>query len=180
MSGRSSLEAGDRARDVRGAAVEQIVAIDHREDDVLQLEPRDGPGHVLRLAAVDGAARVAGGDGAEAAAARADVAEEHDGRRPLGPALADVRAARLLAHGVEIEGAEGGLEPVVPLAARGAHLEPGGLGGEARGGGRRRGHGSLTLGTRREGVNRSGDPLIRRHAARPERTNRKDGRSEGV
>src|ERR1044072_1983817 len=42
-------------------------------------------------------------DGAEAAVARADVAADHEGRRPVRPALEDVRAARLLADGVEVQ-----------------------------------------------------------------------------
>ena len=96
--------------DVLGAAVEEVVAVDHRHDDVLELEPRDGARDVLGLAHVDGAARIAGGDRAEAAAARAHVAEEHHRRGALAPALADVGAARLFADRVEIELAERLLE----------------------------------------------------------------------
>ena len=132
------LQADDGSRDVRRAPVEEVVAIDHREDDVLKPQLGDGPRHVLGLAPVDRAARVARGHGAEAAAAGADVAEEHQRGGPLGPALADVGAARLLADRVEVERAEGLLEVRVGLAAGGAHLEPGGLGGEARGRGGRR------------------------------------------
>src|SRR5215212_4927969 len=51
--------------------------------------------------------RLAGENGAEAAGAGADVAQDHEGRGAVVPALADVRAARLLADGVEVEAAHG-------------------------------------------------------------------------
>ena len=91
---------------------------------VLESSLRDGARDVLGLAHVDRAARVARGHGAEAAAARADVAEEHHGRRALAPALADVRAARLLADRVEVELAERLLEQVERAPRRRADLEP--------------------------------------------------------
>jgi cytochrome c oxidase assembly protein subunit 15 len=99
---------------------------------VLQGHRADRAPDVLGLARVVRAARVAGGHRAEAAAARAGVAEQHDRRGPLRPALADVRAARLFADGVEIEPAEGALDVVVRRAAGGAHLEPCGLRRKAR------------------------------------------------
>src|SRR3981081_2999867 len=68
-----------RAADVVGAAVEEVVAVDHGHDHVLEIEPGDGARHVLRLAHVDGAARIARGHRAEAAAPGAHVAEEHHG-----------------------------------------------------------------------------------------------------
>src|SRR6185369_15899942 len=73
------------------------------------------------------AAGIAGGDGAEAAAAGAGVAQQHHGGGALAPALAHVGTARLLADRVEVEGAERLLEVVVRVAAGRAHLEPLGL-----------------------------------------------------
>src|SRR5690606_39032738 len=66
-------------------------------------------------------------DGAEATAARALVAEHHERHRRVraAPALADVRATRLLADGVEVEPARQVEEPCVSFAARSADLEPG-------------------------------------------------------
>ena len=125
------VESRDRLGDVTGAAVEEVVAVDHGEDHVLQLHLGDGAGHVLRLAHVDGAARIAGGDGAEAAAAGADVPQEHDRGGALAPALAHVGATRLLADRVQVERAEGLLQLRVAGATGGAHLQPGRLGGEA-------------------------------------------------
>src|SRR5262249_13191364 len=56
-----------------------------------------------------------------------DVAEDHEcGGAPL-PALADVRAVRLLADGVEVVRLDGLLEPAVGGAARRRDLEPRGL-----------------------------------------------------
>ena len=118
------LQAPHGPRDVLGAAVEQVVAVDHRHDDVLQRQLRERPRHVLGLAHVDRAARVAGGDRAEAAPARARVAEEHHGRGALAPALAHVRAAGFLADRVQVEAAERGLELGVALAPGRADLEP--------------------------------------------------------
>src|SRR5439155_1196231 len=57
-------------------------------------------GYAERLAGVDGE-RTAMRHGAEAAVPRARVAEQHEGGGLVSPALADVRAARLLADGVK-------------------------------------------------------------------------------
>ncbi len=116
--GAELVEPLDGAADVLGAAVEEIVAVDHGHHDVLEVEASDGAGDVLRLADVDGAARIAGGHRAEAAAAGADVAEEHHRRGAFAPALADVGAAGLFADRVEIELAEGLLEVMVGVAPR--------------------------------------------------------------
>ena len=63
---------------------------------------RDRLGYAPRLVGVDARGRLAGGHRAEAAAAGADVAEDHEGRGAvLAPALVDVGAPRLFADGVE-------------------------------------------------------------------------------
>src|SRR2546430_8986660 len=61
---------------------------------------------------------------AEAAAARAGVAEDHEGGGAAVPALADVRAGRLLADGVELVAVDQALELHEARAARRADLEP--------------------------------------------------------
>ena len=61
-------------------------------------------------------------DGAEAAVARADVAADHEGGGAVGPALEDVRAARLLADRVQVQLLDQ-LEDVV-LVRRVADVEP--------------------------------------------------------
>ena len=68
--------------------------------------------------------RLARLDVAEAAAAGARVAEDHERRRAALPALADVRARRLLADRVEVLGLDQPLELAVLRAAGRRHLEP--------------------------------------------------------
>ena len=63
-------------------------------------------------------------DGAVGAVPRADVAEDHEGRGAVLPALADVRAVRFLADRVEVELAHQLLEPEVLRPAGSANLEP--------------------------------------------------------
>src|SRR5205085_8069382 len=55
------------------------------------------------------------------------VAEDQERRLALLPALVDVRAARLLADGVEVEAAHDALEVAVVRARLGLHLQPGRL-----------------------------------------------------
>ena len=87
---------------MRRAAVGDVVAIDRGDDDVLQAERADGVGDARRLVEVE-RRRPPVRHGAIAARARADVAENHEGGGAVVPALADVRAARLLAHRVQAE-----------------------------------------------------------------------------
>ena len=79
----------------------QVVAGDAGDDDVLEPEGADRLGDPSRFVLV-----VPGGPaglhGAEAARPGARVAEDHDRRGALVPALPDVRAAGLLAHRVEV------------------------------------------------------------------------------
>ena len=82
-----------------GATVGQIVAIHGGQHDVLELHQLDAAGGVLRLVRIQPTMRIAGIDRAEAAGSRADRAHEHDGGRAGIPALTDVRALCLLAHG---------------------------------------------------------------------------------
>ena len=112
----------DHGEDAR-AADEVVVAIDAGDDGVLQAERGDGFGDAARLVEVDGLG-AALGDGAKAAAARAQVAEHHEGGRLVVPALADVGALGALAHGVQAERTGQPLEVVVVLAHGGAGFEP--------------------------------------------------------
>src|SRR5258708_39829702 len=83
------------------ATVPKVVAVDTRDHDVAKFERRDRPGEIDRLFAIE-RQRAAVADVAERAAARADIAHDHEGRRAFAEALADVRARRLLAHGVQV------------------------------------------------------------------------------
>ena len=85
----------DAVDEVAGAAVAQVVAVDAGDDHVLELQRRDRPRQVLRLAGVQrvGAAVA---DVAERAAARALVAHDHERGGALAEAFADIRARWLL------------------------------------------------------------------------------------
>lgn len=84
------------------AAVFAVVAIDAGDDGVLEAEGSDGFGDAAGLIEIDGE----GGsflNGAETAAAGADVAEDHEGGGAVVPAFADVGAGGGFANGVELE-----------------------------------------------------------------------------
>ena len=84
------------------AAVGQVVAVDRGDDDMLEAELGRGDRDMLGLERID-RARHPRLDVAEGAGAGAGVAEDHHRGVLLGPALADVRAGRFLAHGGEVE-----------------------------------------------------------------------------
>ena len=91
------------------AAVLQVVAIDRRDDDVRKLQRRNRPRQVERLIGVERiGASVA--DIAKRAAPRALVAHDHEGCSTFAETLADVRARRFLAHGVQIVLAQDALD----------------------------------------------------------------------
>src|ERR1700731_1589390 len=68
-----------------------------------------------RLVPVDVAPALAALHRAERTGAGADVAEDHERRGSMPPALGDVRAASLLAHGVEVLAAHDPLDLRVPV-----------------------------------------------------------------
>ena len=78
----------------------------------------------MRVVQVEDAVRVPGGDRAEPAASGARVPHEHDRGGAPAPALPHVRTVGLLAHGVEVEGAEELLEADVVLPRGRADPEP--------------------------------------------------------
>src|SRR5262249_33304330 len=105
----------------------EVVAVDAGDDDVGEPERRDGLGEVLGLLRIGGQ-RPAVGDVAERAAPRAQVAEDHEGRRAFAEALADVGTGGFLAHRVQILLAQDPLDLVEARAlGRGPHADPLGL-----------------------------------------------------
>ena len=120
-AGRETPERPHRRREGARPAVGQVVTVHRRDDDVLEAELAHGAPHALRLLAVlpDG---LAVRDRAVAAVPRADVAQDHEGRGRIFPALADVRAVRLFADRVEVPLAHEPLEPNVVRPAGRAHL----------------------------------------------------------
>ena len=95
------LDRADAIGVMARAAVGQVVAIDGRQHDVAKAHELDGARRVRDFVGIEPAARIARVDGAELARARADLAHQHDRRRAVVPALADVRADRFLADGRE-------------------------------------------------------------------------------
>ena len=87
---------------------------------------RDRPGEVRRFLGVE-RQRPAVADVAERAAARADVAHDHERRRALAEAFADVRARGFLAHRVQVVLAQNLLDFVEARRRRRTHADPVGL-----------------------------------------------------
>src|SRR5688572_9439275 len=82
-------------------AVAQVVAIDARDDDVLEPERRDRLREVQRLLRIR-RQRPAVRNVAKRAAPRAEVSQDHESGRAFAEALADVGARRFLADGVQL------------------------------------------------------------------------------
>ena len=80
----------------------EVVAIDRRDDDVRELHRVNRARDIGRLVRIRRLRRAVH-DVAVAARARARVAEDHERRGAMMPALADVRAVRFLADRVQAE-----------------------------------------------------------------------------
>src|SRR2546427_2886748 len=113
-----------RLREVGRAAIRKVVAIDGCQDDVGQVHFGEGDGHFRRFVEVEGSMRVARFHGAKMAPAGAGVPHEHDRRRPSAPTLPDIGAMGLLAHGVQVQGAEEALQMTIVLAGWRSDPEP--------------------------------------------------------
>ncbi len=107
---------------MRAPAVGQVVAVDRGDDDVIEPELRHRMRDVRGLRRIE-RARQSGLDVAEGAGARAGVAHDHHGGVAAGPALGDVGAARLLAHGDEAVLAQDSAR-LVELRRGRRHLHP--------------------------------------------------------
>ena len=126
---RQDLDRGRRAeradrtdclREVLGAAVGEIVAVDRSHHHMMQSELRGRLGDAKRLAWIE-RARQPGLDVAEGARPRAGVAHDHEGRVLLFPALADIGAASFFADGVEPIAPDDGVG--IEIAARHRRLD---------------------------------------------------------
>jgi hypothetical protein len=110
---------------VLGAPVGQVVAVDRGHHDVAQPHARRGRGDLAGLERVERIAVLAGEHRAVAAGPRARVSHDLERRRPAAEALADVRAAGLLADRVQAVAAQDPLELGVARAgSRHAHAHP--------------------------------------------------------
>src|SRR5439155_3990245 len=113
----------DRGGELEGPAVGKLVPVDRGHDDVMEPEPARGFGHAAGLFGID-RERLPAPDVAEGTGTRADVSQNEKGRGVTRETIADIRAVRALAHGVEIERAENRLVLEVLLAGRNLRLEP--------------------------------------------------------
>lgn len=87
----------DGAGPVLGSAVRQVVPCDGGNDDIPQLHEPHALRNLLRFGGV-GRCRMSGPGGAETAAPRADVAQNHEGSRTTAPALGLVGAESAAAN----------------------------------------------------------------------------------
>ena len=126
MLGRVAPQRLDHLDELGGAAVRQIVAVDTGHHDMLQPQLGRGGGDMLWLERID-RARHAGLHVAEGAGPRARVAQDHHRGVLLGPAFADVRAGRLLAHRGKVELAHQPPRRVIAFADRRLDPDPVGL-----------------------------------------------------
>ena len=122
--GTAGLDLPHRLCEVSRASVGQVVAIDRREHDVGEVHFGEGDRHFRRFVQVEDSMRIARFHRAEMAAAGAGVPHQHDRRGPSAPTFPDVGAMGLLAHSVQVQGAEEALQATVVLAGRGSDPEP--------------------------------------------------------
>ena len=128
---RLSVDGANRRREMRGTSVGKIVAVDRRHHHMGERKLGDGAAHPRGLERIE-RAWAAGAHVAEGAGPGAGVAEDHHRRVPLAPALADIRAGRLLAHGVEAVLAQGRARFVKGMRPRRLDADPIGLAQDGR------------------------------------------------
>src|SRR5215213_4816772 len=113
----------DHADEGAGAEVGQVVAVHACDHGMPQPHLAHRLGHAQRLERIM-VSRLAGLDVAEPAAARAGVAEDHERGGAAFPAIADVRAGRLLANRVQPFALDHPAQLTVARASRRRPLEP--------------------------------------------------------
>src|SRR5207245_11630684 len=119
---------GEPPREYLGPAGRHVVPVHARDDHVCEPHALDRfrqPDRLVRVEWSGGAVRYR----AVGAVARADVAQDHEGRGLVLPALADVGAMRRFADGVELQLAHQLLQGEVVGPPWSRHPEPGGLAG---------------------------------------------------
>jgi hypothetical protein len=122
---RARPQAADRLGKDRRSPVGQVISGDRGDHDVLERELRDRRGDTARL--VVGPGGPAGLHRAEPASPGSDVAQDHDRRRPLAPAFADILAAGLPANGVELQPSKEIVQVPDRLSGREGNSQPFGV-----------------------------------------------------
>jgi hypothetical protein len=108
---------------MRRASVGQLIAVDACDYGVTHAQPVDCLAHVSRLFRVE-QARFAFRDCAESAMARADIAQNHEGRRPFAPAFEYIGTARFLTYGVKAEVADHFMHALERFVSADSDLQP--------------------------------------------------------
>ena len=110
-----------------GATVGEVVSIDAGDDNIAEAHRGGHAGDVGGLIGVESELGFFGGtfgNGTEAAAASAEVAEDHKGGLAAMEALMEIRAAGRFTNGVKVEPAEVPLEGGDGLEMSGGLAEP--------------------------------------------------------
>ena len=107
-----------------GAAVGLVIAVDAGDYGIAQAHAGDCFRDAVWFFFIWRANRSARGDGAEAAGASTDIAENHEGGRTVFPAFTHVGTAGGFANGMEVERAHDPLEVLVTVAAEEFNAEP--------------------------------------------------------
>ncbi len=123
-SGEALANGADGEREQLRAAVLAVVAIDAGDHGELEVERGARLGHPARLVVIDGEGRALL-HGAESAATRAHIAQDHEGGGAAVPAVTDVGARGALADGVQVELLHEFLQVVIVLADRRGGAQPG-------------------------------------------------------
>ncbi len=98
---RLGAHGGNHVDKVLRAAIAQIVAVDAGNHHIAQFEAGNALGQLGRFVGV-GRQRLAVPDIAKRAAARANIAKDHEGRGAAPEALADIRTSRFFANRVQL------------------------------------------------------------------------------
>src|SRR5438445_11951790 len=114
----------DRACKNMRAAVRLVIAIDAGDIRGAQAHLRHGFRHAKWLPFIRRAHRPPRWHGTESARPRANVPENHERGRALLPALAHVRAARALAHRVQVESPHQALQVLIALSTQKPDPQP--------------------------------------------------------
>src|SRR5439155_22635976 len=119
-------DGADAVYEVLRTAVAQVVAVDTGDDDVAQVQRGNRLREIERFLRVE-RQRTPVADIAEGAAPRAEIAHDHERRRALAEAFADVRARGLFAHRVQAVLAQDLLDLGKARRRWRAHADPVGL-----------------------------------------------------
>mmetsp|Transcript_71663 Transcript_71663/g.181005 ORF Transcript_71663/g.181005 Transcript_71663/m.181005 type:complete len:223 (+) Transcript_71663:870-1538(+) len=114
---------------MRATLIRQVVAVDHRQHNVVHIPLFHGLGNVLGLLGIQRWRCPRGGNGTKSATTRACVAHDHHRSRARRPTLSSIRAAGFFAHRRQAGLLDGGPNELVPLGGlrvrvRVEHLQP--------------------------------------------------------